>query len=199
MVVVLFWLAFLVLFCWSRLRLYQTEGTRDRAVITLYALGIGVVLATGFFADWIQAGVMLAGWFLLPFVADPLMNHLAGDQTGADKPSAAAVEHGERLGRLNRGELSLGDYFKEGHENDDAARQRLEVLASRRDIGAVLAKYKISRGMFFSLREKLIKVRDIEWEVLGNPADLERLIVLSAKQKSDVEIGNAFRGRKRGQ
>jgi len=198
MIVVLLWIAFLVIFGLSRLRLYQTEGTRDKIVLTMYGLGAVVALAVGFVGDWIHAGVMLGGWLLLPFVADPLVNHLAGDQSGANKPSVAAVAHGQRMGRLNRGEMSLGDYFKEGHENDDAARERLESLASRRDIGGVLAKYKISSARFFDLREKLIKVRDIEWDVLGNAADLERLIVLVAKQKSETDIGNAFRGRKRG-
>jgi hypothetical protein len=198
MVAGLFWMAFLVVFALSRLRLFQTEGQRDRIVYILYAIGAALVLGTGLYSGWTAGGIMLAGWFVLPFIAQPVVTHFAGSPTSPVGQTVAAAEQAQRMGRVNRGEISLGDYFKEGRDNDDAARQRLEALATRRDIGAVLAKYKITPAKFFVLREKLIKIREIEWDVLGNPSDLERLIVMSAGYKSETEIGNTFRGRKRG-
>jgi len=198
MVAPLLWIAFVVVFALSRLRLFQTEGQRDRIVYILYAIGAALVLGTALYSGWTAGGIMLAGWFVLPFVAQPVVTHFAGSPTSPAGQTMAAAEQAQRMGRVNRGEISLGDYFKEGRDNDDAARQRLEALATRRDIGAVLAKYKITPAKFFVLREKLIKIREIEWDVLGNPSDLERLIVMSAGYKSETEIGNTFRGRKRG-
>ena len=199
MVAGLLWMAFLVVFGLSRLRLFQTEGERDRVLYIIYAIGAALVLGTGLYSGWTAGGIMLVGWVVLPFIAQPLVTHFAGAATSSPAgQTLAAAEQAQRMGRVNRGEISLGDYFKEGRDNDDAARQRLEALATRRDIGAVLAKYKISPAKFFTLREKLIKIREIEWDVLGNPRDLERLIVMSASYKSETEIGNTFRGRKRG-
>jgi hypothetical protein len=192
-------MAFLVVFALSRLRLFQTEGERDRVLYIIYAIGAAIVLGTGLYSGWTAGGIMLVGWVVLPFIAQPLVAHFAGEPTSAAGQTLAAAEQAQRMGRVNRGEISLGDYFKEGKDNDEVARQRLEALATRRDIGAVLAKYKITPAKFFALREKLIKIREIEWDVLGNPRDLERLIVMSAGYKSETEIGNTFRGRKRGQ
>ena len=199
MVALLFWIAFLVVFALSRLRLFQTEGQRDRILYILYSIGAALVLGIGIYSGPVAGGIMLAAWFLLPFVAQPLVTRFAGAPTSAAGPTLAATEQAERMGRVNRGEMSLGDYFKEGKDNDDIARQRLQALATRRDIGEVLAKYKITPAKFFALREKLIKIREIEWDVLGSPRDLERLIVMSAAMKNETEIGNTFRGRKKGQ
>ncbi len=195
----LFWLVFFVVFALSCLRLYQTEGQRDRIVYILYGIGAAVALGTGLYSGATAAIVMVALWLVLPFVARPLIEHFVGTKTSASGPTVAAAEQAQRMGKLNRGEMSLGDYFKEGQQSDAEARQRLQALATRRDISEVLAKYKITQPKFFALREKLIKVREIEWDVLGNPRDLERLIVMSAGYKSETEIGDAFRGRKRGQ
>lgn len=190
------WLAFLVAYGLSRYRLQQTAGTRDGVALACYAAGAAVLLLTGWLGGWIQAGVMLLGWFVLPFVTDPLFERRASTRPG-EHPNPAAAEQARRMDRLNRGEISLGDYFAEGHADDAEAKRRLSALAARPDIGGVLAKYKVSPARYAALRDKLTAVRDIEWEVLGNPRDLERLIQLAGAAKSDAEIGLALRNQRR--
>ena len=193
----LLWTAFLVLFGLSRLRLEQTGGTRDRGVLILYALGATTILATGFLVGWLAAGLMLTGWFALPYLAQPLVERLAGGGKAKSKKGGEPNEQGLRMGRLHRGELSLADYFNEGRQDDNDVRKRLETLAARRDISEVLSKNRVSMPRFFALHEQLIKVRELEWAILGTPSELEHLIVLTAGAKTTTEIGNAFRKRQR--
>ncbi|MEO8505833.1 MAG: hypothetical protein ABI609_18200 [Acidobacteriota bacterium] len=192
----LLWTAFIVLFGLSRLRLGQTGGTRDRGVLLLFALGATTILATGLLVGWLGAGLMLVGWLALPYVVQPLVERLAGGGK-SKKKGAEPNTQGLRMGRLDRGELSLADYFNEGRQDDNDVRKRLETLAARRDISEVLSKNRISMPQFFALHEQLIKVRELEWAILGTPSELEHLILLTAGAKTTTEIGNAFRKRQR--
>jgi hypothetical protein len=191
------WAAFFVVFALYRMRVQQSGGAKDRGALIMTALAGGVALVSGALDSWISAAVMVAAWFVLPVVAKPLMAAIAGQPSKKAKAGAPTSEQGLRMGRLNRGELSLADFFNEGRQDDQATQQRLEALAARRDIADVLSKNKVSKAAFFDLREQLATVPELQWDILGAPKDLERLILLVAKSKSPAEIGNTFRGSRR--
>jgi hypothetical protein len=102
----------------------------------------------------------------------------------------------ERMLRLRRGELSLDQYFEEGHQDERDDRERLQALVARRDIGAVLRKHKVSAGQFYGLREYLRSVPDLEWQILATPGDVDALIQMVAAGKKEDAIARAFRNRR---
>ncbi len=190
------WLLFGVLFILSRLRLRQMAGTRDRVALLLFALGGAVIIAVGLLS-WISAGLMLACWFILPVLVEPLIDRLSGSARPAAKKKGPPVDPSqrERMAKLNRGEMSLDDFFKEGREDDAESARRMEALAGRRDVAAVLSKYRISPTRFVALRDKLVQVPELQWEILGTPLELDRLIRMVDAKKNPAEIALAFRGR----
>jgi len=190
------WLVFGVVLILSRLRLRHTAGMRDRVVLLLFAVGGAVVIAVGFLS-WISAGVMLVAWFVLPVVVEPLIDSLSKATGPGAKKKGPPVDPSqrERMAKLNRGEMSLGDFFKEGREDDAESTRRMETLAGRRDVAEVLSKYRISPAHFVALRDKLAQVPELQWEILGTPLELDRLIKMVSAKKSPAEIALAFRGR----
>ena len=116
----------------------------------------------------------------------------SGKKSGAPprKPAAGRDLH---MDRASRGEITLDEYFKEGERESREWNRRLQGLAATTEIAAVLTKRKLSMRGFLALREQLVEVRDLEWEILSDPKELDRLIRLVESRRSTVEIGAAFR------
>ncbi len=195
MLAIILWIVFLVVVFLRALRLHQTAGSHDRIAMVLLIGAVVLAAVAGFFAGSVHGVFMLLGAFLLPLVLRPLAAKFEGSFGDRVAPPTDKAQH-ERMLRLRRGELSLDQYFEEGHQEERDDRERLQTLVARRDIAAVLRKHRVSAGQFYGLREYLRSVPDLEWKILGTPGDVETLIQMVAAGKKEEAIARAFRSRR---
>jgi len=191
----LLWSIFLVVLFLHTLRIHQTANYTDRIALVLAGLAAAVMIAMAYFRGPAQAAIMAVAGVVLAVVLRPLAAKFASTYGEVDRPGNSTER--QRMGRLSRGEISLDDYFREGHENVEADQRRLAELAMKPEIAKVLRKHGISVGRFVGLRESLALVPDLEWQILSDPRDLEQLILRVAAGKSPNDIALAFRGRRR--
>jgi hypothetical protein len=195
MLTAILWFAFAVILFLHTLRIHQTADFTDRIALVLTGLGVAVLIAAAVWAGPVHVLLMGVAGVVLAVVLRPVVARFAATFGAADRPVDAAER--QRMGRLSRGEISLDEYFKEGDENQLSDQRRLAELAMQPNIAKVLRKHGISVAQFVVLRQSLKLLPDLEWQILGDPRDLEQLIARVAAGKSPDEIALSFRGRRR--
>jgi hypothetical protein len=191
----LLWSILLVILFLHTLRIHQTASYTDRIALVLAGLAAVVMIVMAYFRGPAQAAMMAVAGVLLSVVLRPLAAKFASTYGEVDRPTNSAER--ERLLRLSRGDISLDEYFREGHEHVEGEQRRLAELAMKPEISKVLRKHGVSVGRFVALRESLALVPELEWQILSDPRDLEQLILRVAAGKSPNDIALAFRGRRR--
>jgi hypothetical protein len=193
---IVLWLALVVIGFLHTLRLLQTEGRTERTGLILLVLALGLVLAAVALAGWGHAALMVLGWFGLPFVFRPLAAKV-WDRYPEAKKSPRDAEADQRLSRLNNGEISLDEYFKDGDRATREWKERLAKLARLPEIAAVLKRQGVSFRQFCVLREQLVLIPELEWKILGSARFVAELIDLSASGKTAQDIARIFRAREK--
>lgn len=123
-------------------------------------------------------------------VAASVAQRMLGYRTGINEP-----EQGAALNRMMSGETSAFDYFKEAEKEKEQLKDKLERLARRPEIEAVLNKHDLSLDDYVDHFQHLglCGLTDLSWDIVSNPDDLSMLIEMKQNGKSFVEISSAFR------
>lgn len=190
------WFVFLVLTFLYTLRLHQTQGRKEQTGFILLGLALAVMLATGMVAGWDHGLGMLLAWFALPFAFRPLAVKL-GDSYPDSKKKQRDPAADARMSRLNKGEISLDEYFKDGDRAGREWKERLATIARQPEIAAVLKQNQVSFRQFCVLREQLSQIPDLEWKILGSARFVAELIDLSGQGKSPQDLARIFRAREK--
>ena len=200
---VLLWLLFITLLVVHTLaRRRAAGGEVPLNAVLLAALG-ATLIAAGVFAGVPQALVMGLSWVLVAaFGGAPERPAGQGRRAVRARVRRSARAKGRAAGGMRRTLTSTASAAarspststsRKGIDRAATARGSCMALAATAEIAAVLSRHKLSVRAFLALRERLVEVRDLEWEILSDPKNLDKLIRLVAARKTQSEIGAAFR------
>lgn len=173
----------------SRLRGRATEAAGGVIGLTILLTLLGGLVFLGWRTSLLGLAAMLVLWPVASLLARPVAHRLLGYRAGQ-----AGDEDLDIIGMLERSEGVEAAFEKLGQERA-AELRKLEALAKRRSIAAVLAMHQVTVADYeFAFRRlKPSAIGDLAWEIVAAPKDLQALLQMIRDGKTDPEIWAHFR------
>lgn len=172
------------------------RGMYTKLAEMVLALGLILLIVASFVvANW-KVGIMMLAllfpltWFWRPPAA-ALAQRLLGYRTGIHEDTSFS----DATAGLGTDKLSPPEFLRKLGAKRDELRKRLATLSRRPEIAAVLSRHGVSLDRFQELYNYLglCALDDLAWNILGDPSELDRLIVLSGQDIHPGEVERAFR------
>ena len=180
------------------LNLFLRGSKKQQIEAILGILIILSVIASFLFLGWRWGLLALISPFIFVGLSRPIAERVAfktlGYRTGVDDGSDFALENA-----LNNGGVGFDKLMGRIGEDEKTAKRRLEQIAKTSDINFVLARHGISFSMFCEILRELraSTLRDLAWEIVSSPKELDQLIEMRSAGKAGSDIRVYFRNLRR--
>lgn len=160
----------------------------------LSLLIIVAIVLSFFIFNWKFGLLVLFLTFVFVGLARPLASALAtrilGYRTGV------ADDYGSgNLDKILDGRTSMNEYFEASRKEEGKRAQKFQALLRKPRFTDLVVKYSLTPEMLEDYYRYLgiCALQDLAWEIIENPVDLEKLIILRNEGKSDADIFSEFR------
>ncbi len=168
----------------------QTQITNVISIIVLFMIGLSF-----FMFSWKTGLLTVFLAFLFLNLSMPIAAKVASKMLGYRTGLNSGYKENMNLEKMMRGDLSLDAYFKASHKEKESRAKRFKFILRNRNFSHIQKKHGITTENLedYYLKLGVFGLRDLAWDILENPNELEKLIVLMNAEKTGPEIFSAFR------
>lgn len=124
-------------------------------------------------------------------IAETMAFRMLGYRTGVDVDSKME----RNFKSFSEGKMSFGEYFETSDKEKGKRLRKFQSFIGKLDFKDIAEKYELNPNV---LDDHYIFLRtcglhDLAWDIIRNPIDLEKLIMMRKEGKTPAEINGEFR------
>lgn len=190
------YLAILFILCFLYTLNLYLRGRLRQIIEGVFALLLILSIGASFFVFNSKFGLLVLFLvFLFIGVARPLASFLAKHMLGY-RTGVAGDHGGNNLHKMFEGKMSMDEYFEASRREEEKRSEKFEALLRRPRFAEFVGKYRLTPKDLENHYSYLgvCGLQDLAWEILENPADLEKLILMREEHKTPPEIYTELSG-----